>query len=216
MYRAYNIPSENILKKQEIARVKQALILNGYKSAFVDTDYTRKNTASKDTDTVYNKPRGFTCLPYVKGISEKVKYILNRSGIRTAFKPVRTLENVFRGPKDRPDETRIKAIVYKFKCNSCNFTYVGETKRCWCSRWLEHKPEVQKQITSAIKDHAERKCHDVAKTDVKILEKGVKNYEKRLFLEAWHSLLDKDSLNKHKDFPNCYLPLLKDNRSGSA
>ena len=62
MQRAYNIPSENILKKQEIARVKQALILNGYKSAFVDTVYKRKNTASKDMDTVYNKLRGFTAV----------------------------------------------------------------------------------------------------------------------------------------------------------
>ena len=142
MDRAYNIPSDNILQKQEIPRVKQTLILKGYKSAFVDTVCTRKYTASKDTDTVYNRPRGFTCLPFVKGISEKVKYIQNRSGICTAFKPVRTLENVFRKPKNRPDETRIKAIVYKFKCKSCNFTYVGGTKRCWCSRWLEHKPGV--------------------------------------------------------------------------
>ena len=69
--------------------------------------------------------------------------------------PVRTLANVFQKPKDMLEETRKKAIVYKFKCTSCAFTYIGQTKRCWCSRWLEHKPGVRRKITSAIKDHAE-------------------------------------------------------------
>ena len=102
-----------------------------------------------------------------------------------------------------------KQIVYKFKCKSCAFTYICQTKRCWCSRWLEHKPGVRRKITSAIKDHAESTGHDVAKTDVKILEKGVMDQQKRLFLEAWHSLSDKESVNVHVEFPSCYLPLLK-------
>ena len=51
--------------------------------------------------------------------------------------------------------------------------------------------------------------HDVAKTDVKILEKGVMDQQKRLFLEAWHSISDKESVNVHVEFPSCYLPLLK-------
>ena len=73
-------------------------------------------------------------------------------------------------------------------------------------RWLEHKPGVRRKITSAIKDHAESTGHDVAKTDVK---KGVMDQQKRLFLEAWHSVSDKESVNVHVEFPSCYLPLLK-------
>ena len=30
----------------------------------------------------------------------------------------------------------------EIKCKSCAFTYIGQTKRCWCSRWLEHKSGV--------------------------------------------------------------------------
>ena len=97
-------------------------------------------------------------------------------------------------PKERPQEMRTKAIVYKFKCESCSFTYVGESKRCWCSRWLEHKPGVRKKTFSAIKEHAERTDHEVAKTDVNILEKGIKNYDKRRFLEMLHSVLDKNAV----------------------
>ena len=88
-----------------------------------------------------DKQRGFTCIPYIKGRDEKVKHIFTRYGIRTAFKPVRTMANVFQKPKDMLEETRKKAIVYKFKCKSCAFTYIGQTKRCWRSCWLEHKPE---------------------------------------------------------------------------
>ena len=125
--------------------------LNGYKTAFVDKVCAR-NTNALNCDGEADKQRGFTCIPYIKGLAEKVKHILTRYGIRTAFKPVRTLANVFKKPKDMLEETRKKAIVYKFKCKSCAFTYIGQTKRCWCSRWLEHKPGVRRKITSAIKD----------------------------------------------------------------
>ena len=168
MDRAKSIPSDNDLKKDEINRVKQVLSLNGYKTAFVDKVCAR-NTNTLNCDGEADKQRSGD----IKGLAEKVKHILTRYGIRTAFKPVRTLANVFQKPKDMLEETRKKAIVYKFKCKSCAFTYIGQTKRCWCSRWLEHKPGVRRKITSAIKDHAESTGHDVAKTDVKMLEKGV-------------------------------------------
>ena len=168
MDRAKSIPSDNDLQKDEINRVKQVLSLNGYKTPFVDKVCAR-STNTLNCDREANKQRGFTCIPYIKGLAEKVKHILTRYGIRTAFKPVRTLANVFQKPKDMLEETRKKAIVYKFKCKSCPFTYIGQTKRCWSSRCLEHKPGVRRNITSAIKDHAECMGHDVAKTNVKIL-----------------------------------------------
>ena len=158
------------------------LELNGYKKAFIDS-VTNTNKAQQNSSEF--EIRGSTCIPYVKGVSEKIKSILTRAGVRTAFKPIVTLENVFKKPKERPQEMRTKAIVYK--CESCSFTYVGESKRCWCSRWLEHKPGVRKKTFSAIKEHAERTGHEVAKNDVNILEKGIKNYDKRRFLEALHS-----------------------------
>lgn len=91
-------------------------------------------------------------------------------------------------PKERPTTNLIKVIVYKFKCKSCSLTYVGETKRSWDSRWLEHKPGVRKKNESAIKDHGESTGHDVRSTDVNILEGGVLGCEKRKFLKALHSV----------------------------
>ncbi len=89
---------------------------------------------------------------------------------------------------------------------SCS--YIGESKRTWEARWLEHKPGVRKQNFSAVKHHAEGTGHEMRSTDVEILERGVKNHQKRLFLEAFHSVLTKDSINEHIEFPRSYLPLI--------
>lgn len=96
-----------------------------------------ENTSSP-AETV--EPRGFTCLPYVQGVSERIKHIEAKMGVRTAFKLYKTLADVFRKPVERPTANRIKVIVYK----SCSFIYVEETKRMWDSRWLEHKPGVRR------------------------------------------------------------------------
>ena len=45
-------------------------------------------------------------------------------------------------------------------------------------------------------------------TDVEILERGVINHQKRLFLEAVHSVKTKDSVNEHIELPSAYLPLI--------
>ena len=115
------------------------------------------------------------------------------------------MSNVFQGPKERPSENQIKGIVYKFKYKSCPFTYIGETKRSWNFRWLEHKPGVRKRNESTIKDQAEKTGHDVTTTDIEVVGRGVTNYHKRIFLEALHSVLDENSVNEHADLPGSYL-----------
>lgn len=40
----------------------------------------------------------------------------HKVNIKTVFKPVRTLENIFRKPKDQPTEKKTKGILYKVKC----------------------------------------------------------------------------------------------------
>ena len=43
-----------------------------------------------------NREKSFATIPYVKGVSERVKKILNKANVTTAFKPVRTLGTVFK------------------------------------------------------------------------------------------------------------------------
>ena len=180
--RAKTIPSNSTLQAEETENVLHALELNGYKKRFIEKVINERTQVNRNVE---NEIRGSTCLPYVKGVSEKVKSVLTKAGVRVAFKPVRTLANIFRIPKTRPSEERTKAVVYKYECKSCSFSYIGESKRCWCSRWLEHKPGVRKNIFSAIKEHAESTGHDAAKSDAMILEKGVTNYTQRFFSKRY-------------------------------
>jgi len=87
------------------------------------------------------------------------------------------------------------------KCNGCSFTYIGESKRSWTSRGVEHDPGYASNKESAIKQHAETTDHDIHPRDAQILEHGVSNYGKRLFLESWHSTMDSDAVNARKAFP---------------
>jgi hypothetical protein len=48
-----------------------------------------------------------------------------------------------------------------------------------------------------------------------ILEKGVTNYTQSIFLEPLHSVINKDTVNEHAEFPSCYLPLIKSIKQNS-
>ena len=146
-----------------------------------------------------NNTAGFTSLPYVKELSEQIKRVLSNVGVRTAYKPMYSLGNAFGKLKDKQAVSEIKGIVYKFECPDCPFTYIGESKRSWKSRWAEHKPGVQVSQTG----------HDASMENATIIEKRVHNTHKRLFLESLHSVLDKRSTNEHKLFPPIYIPLVQ-------
>ena len=151
-------------------------------------------------------PPGLAMVPYVQGISDRVKRTLQQFNIKTAFKPIRTLASVFKQPKDCPSEERIAGIVYS---KDCNFSYIGESKWCWTSRRVEHDLARAASEGSAIRQHAEKTTHDIHPRYGEILERNETNYKCRIFLESLHSNIDKKSVNKRMEFPRAYVPLLR-------
>ena len=123
---------------------------------------------------------------------------------------MRTLGSVFKKPKDRPPEEKVAGVVYRVKCRNCNFSYIGESKRCWASRAAEHDPAcVASKESSAIRQHAEKSVHDIRPRYGEILERNEHNYRHRIFMEYLHSSVDKNSVNEKKEFPWAYVPLLR-------
>ena len=98
-----------------------------------------------------NEQKRFVAIPYVEGVSERVLRILKTENIKTALKPVRTLGDVFKKPKDRPETNQVTGTVYKVACKSCSFVYIGESKRSWKSRGAERKPGTNTNTESLIK-----------------------------------------------------------------
>ena len=57
-----------------------------------------------------------------------------------AYKPIRTINQVFPRPKDRLADPQMKRnIVYKIPCKNCDFVYHGQTKRSFKKRKGEHR-----------------------------------------------------------------------------
>ena len=208
MDRAHNLPSTPELKQQEEQRVTLDLTMNGYPPQFVNNCRKSSTQIAESDETPAPRATSFASIPYVQGTSERIKRTLNKANIKTTFKPFRTLESIFKKPKDRPAGNQVKGIVYKVQCRSCSFNYIGESKRSWSSRGDEHKPGTRAGNFSAVKEHAETTNHDIHSKYVERLERNGKNKAKRLFLEAMHSEKDANAVNEHIPFPIAYRPLL--------
>ena len=61
-----------------------------------------QNIASEHT----SQPNRCITIPYVQGVSEKIGGVLRREGIKVAYKPIRTINQVFPRPIGSPDETK--------------------------------------------------------------------------------------------------------------
>ena len=203
--RAHNLPSNASLKSAETKRVAKDLRANGYPDRLLQK-CLKANSRPQRTQ---ERPVNFASIPYVRGASDRVGRTLRKFNIRTAFKPCQTLSQIFKKPKDRPQDHQRRGIVYKVRCNDCAFTYIGESKRSWSSRGAEHDPGRACNGESAIKQHAESTEHDIHPRNATILERGISSYTKRLFLESWHSTVDSNAVNERKPLPRAYTPLLR-------
>ena len=135
-----------------------------------------------------------------------VHYEAHELKTMTTHKPCRTLSQIFKKPKDRPQDHQRTGIVYKVQCNDCLFTYIGEIKCSWSSRGAEHDPGRTCNREAAIKQHAQKTDHDIHPRDAMILERGITSYTKRLFLESWHSTMDANTVNERKVSLRAYTP----------
>ena len=127
-HRANVIPTTTQGNEIEKENVRRALHTNGYTSAFINKaiNKIRPNNRTQTNLEAVEAPKGYTGASYNR--------LLAGAKGRTAYKPVTTLGEVFQKSKYRPLKSQLKGIVYKFKCKSRDFVYIGESKRSWKSR----------------------------------------------------------------------------------
>ena len=113
------------------------LEINGYPSSSIKRTYEHQPTLNGNENS---NQQNTAIIPYIKSVSERIARFLSKFHIKTAFKPIKTLEHIVKRPKDLPSEWQTKGIAYKVKCKSCPFTYIGESKQSWISRSNERKP----------------------------------------------------------------------------
>ena len=93
------------------------------------------------------KQRTTRYLPYVKGVSEKIKKTCKAMNattkVKAVFKPYRMMRQILMKVKN-PVPAEKKGVVYIIPCQDCTKVYVGETGRTLKKRMSEHKQAVKR------------------------------------------------------------------------
>ena len=155
----------------------KTFIGNGHPRAFIRSAAARqtpREPSNEDDDEAEKAPVAF--LPYVAGVSERIRKACQDFGIRAVFGP--TLRSLLTKAKDPLPTEKQSNVVYEVPC-TCGKVYIGETKRRLETRLKEHKDASAKSLTdrSAIAKHAHANDHPINWAGTRILQRASRNME---------------------------------------
>jgi hypothetical protein len=176
-HRAETICDEDS-KERELKQIKWALKCNG----FLDRDirFARKVIQHTEQQT-YQK---FACLPYVQGVTDRIRKILEKRNIGTRFTTEKKISQILPTPKDKLPLFQSEGI-YKVEC-LCGKCYIGQTGRSIQCRLKEHSRAIKQydKEKSALAEHKfEDGDHTFDLEKTVVLAKTSK-YHQRLIREA--------------------------------
>ena len=152
-------------------------------------------------DTRQTQPgvrRTYVVIPYVSGLSERLKKTYKKHGISTIYKPANTLRSSLVKVKDKPEYNKTSHVVYGIKCETpgCDATYVGETQQSLAKRMSQHRrPSPGDMYDSAVYTHLKNTGHSFQDKNVKVLDREHRWYERGVKEAIWERV-EKPTLNK--------------------
>ena len=156
---------------------------------------TRKKT-NKVVEKEKQNKRNNIVIPYVSGVSEKLRRIFNKHSIPVYFKPGNTLRQRLVHPKDKTPHTHKSNLVYAVQCNEeCEDFYIGETKQPLHKRMAQHRRANSSGPDSAVHLHIKEKAHSFDDNNVQILDREDRWFERGV-KEAIYVKVEKPSLNR--------------------
>ena len=146
-----------------------------------------------------NRSRIRVSLPYVSGLSEKLRRIFANHGVNVSFKPDNKLRSILVHPKDKADKGDITGSIYHIPCagaeQSCQDSYIGETERSLWTRFLEHRRPSSVSVSEVSKHlHVDTRGHSVDFKDTKVLDQEQRWLERGI-KEAVYIRAHKPTLN---------------------
>ena len=184
------------------------MTLNGFPARFTHPLSKRKTDKPASTRLTFS---GFTTLPYIKSVWDKIKRKLLQTGVQVAFKPLLTIGRFLPSVKDEINHNEKSNLEYEVPCQNCALVYIEQTKRDLKSRIKEHQRDikVRRSEKSALCQHSMENDHLIDWSKVKILKVG-HNYSKRLFTESWYINKKHQVLNRNDglSIPAVYKKLL--------
>ena len=102
---------------------------------------TKQDLKRKDhTSNIRGQNKPYMILPYVRGLSESMKYMCSKHGVQVHYRGGNTIKGLLMAPKDKDHITMKSGIIYRFKCQrvDCDDEYIGESSRTFGERFKEH------------------------------------------------------------------------------
>lgn len=199
---------------ESIQRAEQLLFENAYPTRLI------KNLGRKFKYCNANKSVGknfdvnkIVKLPFVPGLSEKLKHNFQSAGFETVFQNRFNNKHLFTRLKSKDPIEKTSNVVYKLQCNNCEGSYIGQTKRYLKERIRSHVYDKKEQ--TALKKHCNESGHSFDFKNPKILVRE-SNTQARLFHEAIQIKKDFAPVNSRADvqcLSAIYDPLLIGSRT---
>ena len=79
----------------------------------------------------------------VREVSEKLEKACASLGVKTVFRPKKTLKPTLLQVKVKTPMAKKRNVVYKVSCRDCQLMYIGETKRPMKKGVAEHRYAVK-------------------------------------------------------------------------
>ena len=204
------LPSSFDSEAKERKYVSNVLKANGYTKTFLHN--CQKPVTTSNSLDEREPATGFTVIPYIQGVTEPIKRILNSHNVKVAQKPFQTLGHIFAKPKDPVTKEQRTDAIYSIPCNDCDNEYIGQTKRQFGTQLKEHQKAVFlcKKENSALSEHTCLTNHTIGWDNSKIITTN-RRYHQRLCLEAWHINSAHAPLNRDDGglLPDAYLHLVR-------
>ena len=101
------------LKVEKGKYVSNVLKANGYTKTFLRN--CQEPVITSSTPDEREPATGFAVIPYIQGVTEPIKRILNSHNVKVAQKPFQTLEHIFAKPKDPERTTNRRYLFYSLQ-----------------------------------------------------------------------------------------------------
>ena len=126
-HRANSLIIDENEKRMELKHIQNVLTLNGYSNWLLNRKLKIKLDPPSASPATRNavETRGIAILPYIPNLSEKLKLILLRHGIRIVFKPPQKLCGLLSSFKDAIEPGYWQGAIYKINCSDCDQCYIG-------------------------------------------------------------------------------------------
>ena len=187
-----------IIKNGGYYNIKQTLKKCGYPDWAVKSHQKVKKNKVNRRENQQPSRRSRVTLPYVAGISEKIRRVLAEHNITSHFKPYNTIRNILVHPKDKLPKEKKPNVIYGIKCGEpkCNETYIGETSQPLAKRMYQHRRPSSSGYDSAVFTHLHTTGHQFANEDVIILD-SEENWFERGVKEAIYERRERPALNRN-------------------